>query len=54
MDRRCSYNFEDVGDDAIGRDMAVSFEEVSLGRSERLEVRIEPPDVLVTASDPKS
>lgn len=32
-DRRLSYNFQDVGDDAIRRDVAVILEEVSLGRT---------------------
>lgn len=52
-DRGRSHNFKDVWDDTIGRNVAVIFEQVSLGWSKSLEIRIEPSNVLITASDMK-
>jgi hypothetical protein len=50
----CPYNSKDVWDDTIWRDVAVILEKVSLSRSEGLEIRIIPTNILITTSDSES
>lgn len=49
----CPYNSKDMWDDNIWWDVAVILEEVSLSRSEGLEIRIIPANILITTSDSK-